>query len=58
MKCKDCKHSQRWRCGSKIIWYCGIRKSNRTQNKLLKIKANQEQCYLFEKEEENERNKI
>lgn len=43
-KCQNCKHSQRWQCGGSIIWYCSARKSNRTFNKLLKIKARQEAC--------------
>lgn len=43
-KCKTCEHFQRWECNSKIFFYCGIRKSNRTSNKQQKIKANQTAC--------------
>lgn len=46
--CKTCKHRERWECGSKIIQYCGIRKSNRTANGLLKIKAKNPSCYMYE----------
>jgi len=46
-KCKQCEFSERHPCNSKIIWYCGIRKSNRTSNGQLKIKANNISCRLF-----------
>ena len=46
--CRNCKHKQAWECGTKIIHYCGIRKSNRTTNKLLKIKCKNIACILFE----------
>jgi hypothetical protein len=49
--CKDCQHRQRWQCGSKVIQYCGVRRSNRTENKLLKIKAGNTACNLFKHEE-------
>ena len=48
--CKDCKHRQSWECNSKVFQYCGIRKSNRTDNGLLKIKCKDAACLLFEKE--------
>jgi hypothetical protein len=48
-RCNQCKHGQGHICGSKIIWYCWLRKSNRTDNGLLKIKARMEGCELFEK---------
>jgi len=32
------------------IFYCSIRKSNYTDNGLLKIKANKTSCFLFLKE--------
>jgi hypothetical protein len=48
--CKDCKHRQRWQCNSKVIQYCGVRKSNRTENGLLKIKCKNTACSLLEKE--------
>lgn len=45
--CRECLHRQRWECGSKIIQYCGIRKSRRTKNGLLKIRAKDKACTLF-----------
>jgi hypothetical protein len=47
-KCNDCEHRQRWECNSKIIQYCGVRKSNRTNNGLLKIKCKDKACALFQ----------
>jgi len=46
--CMDCEHRQRWECNSKVFQYCGIRKSNRTNNGLLKIKCKDDACLLFE----------
>lgn len=51
--CKDCKHRQRWECNSKVFQYCGIRKSNRTDNGLLKIKCKDVACMLFQKERQD-----
>lgn len=48
MKCKNCKHSERWQCGSKNFWYCGKLQSKRTDNGKLKIKANNPKCIHFE----------
>lgn len=48
--CLTCEHRQRWKCNSKIFQYCGIRKSNRTSNGLLKIKCKDTACELYEKE--------
>lgn len=48
--CRSCKHRERWQYNSKVIQYCGIRKSNRTQNKKLKIKCNTPACKGYEKE--------
>lgn len=45
--CRDCEHRQRWECNSKVIQYCGVRKSNRTDNGLLKIKCKTKECVLF-----------
>lgn len=45
--CKDCEHRQRWKCGGSIIQYCGVRKSNRTYNGLLKIKCKDVACDAF-----------
>jgi len=50
-KCLNCVHRQRWECNSKVIQYCGIKKSNRTQNGLLKIKCNTDACELFKEME-------
>jgi hypothetical protein len=46
--CNTCEHRQRWECNSKVFQYCGIRKSNRTNNGLLKIKCKDAACPLFE----------
>lgn len=45
--CKTCKHRQRWECDSKVFQYCGVRKSNRTANGLLKIKCKNPACNLY-----------
>lgn len=45
--CKDCEHRQRWQCNSKVFQYCGVRKSNRTENGLLKIKCKTKACGQF-----------
>ena len=45
--CKDCQHRERWECGSMIIQYCGVLKSNRTFNKKKKIKAKDKACLSF-----------
>jgi hypothetical protein len=39
VRCCDCDNHERWECGGSIIWYCGVLKSNRTENGKLKIKA-------------------
>lgn len=46
--CGTCKHRQRWKCGSKVIQYCGKNKCNRTYNGLRKIKCKTEACGLWE----------
>lgn len=48
--CRTCRHRQRWQANSKVIQYCGVRISRRTQNGLLKIKVTDEACVLYEKE--------
>jgi len=48
--CRHCEHRQRHQCGGSIIQYCGARKSNRTENGLLKIKVTDRACSLFKKE--------
>jgi len=48
-KCKQCEYSERHQCNSKIILYCGLRKSGRTSTGLFLIKANQISCEHFKK---------
>jgi len=48
--CRQCKHRERWQCGGSVIQYCGVRKSDRTENGLLKIKVTMAACLLFELE--------
>lgn len=45
--CRTCANRQRWQCGGKVIQYCGVRKSNRTFNRLLKIKGTNPACELY-----------
>lgn len=47
--CRTCIHRQRWECGSKVISYCRVRKSNRTFNGLQKVKCNQQACSQYVK---------
>ncbi len=46
--CKDCRHRERWQCNSKVFHYCGVRKSKRTQNALLRIRCKDKACMVFE----------
>lgn len=46
-KCGKCKHIERHEYRSKIIHYCGIRKSNRTSNGKLKVKCKNTACIHF-----------
>ena len=48
LTCNSCEHRQRWECNSKVFQYCGVRKSNRTDNGLLKIKCKDAACPLYE----------
>jgi len=48
LTCNSCEHRQRWKCNSKVFQYCGVRKSNRTHNGLLKIKCKDGACSLYE----------
>ena len=52
-KCRTCQHRQRWHCGGSIIQYCGVRKSNRTFNGLLKIKVTNNACAAYKEEEKS-----
>jgi hypothetical protein len=45
--CNTCQHRQRWECNSKVFQYCGVRKSNRTDNGLLKIKCKDAACVQY-----------
>jgi hypothetical protein len=47
--CRHCANRQPWGCGGSIIQYCGVRKSNRTKNGLLKIKVTDQACPAFVK---------
>lgn len=49
--CRQCYWAQAWECGAKVFYYCGKRKSNRTDNGLKKIKLKDLACLLFEKKE-------
>lgn len=49
-KCGYCKHIQKWEFNAKYFFYCAITKSNRTQNKLLKVKCKTIACSRFEKD--------
>lgn len=48
LTCNSCEHRQRWQCNSKVFQYCGVRKSKRTDNGLLKIKCKDAACPLYE----------
>jgi len=50
-RCKDCKHIQRWQCGGSFFFYCGLLKSRRTHNGLIKVKCKTPACALFENKE-------
>lgn len=45
--CRSCDNRERWQCGGSVIQYCGVRKSNRTENGLLKIKVTDVACPLY-----------
>lgn len=49
--CKTCENRQRHLCGARVFQYCGVRGSNRTVNRLLKIKINRPACQLYVKRE-------
>ena len=51
LTCLTCDHRERHQCGGSIIQYCGVRKSNRTENGLLKIKCKTPSCHLYKKME-------
>jgi len=47
MTCRSCEHRERHQCGGSVIQYCGVRKSNRTQNGQLKIKVTMPACAAY-----------
>lgn len=47
--CRSCDNRERWQCGGSVIQYCGVRKSNRTDNGLLKIKVTDAACAQYKK---------
>lgn len=47
LTCGTCEHRERHQCNSKVFQYCGIRKSGRTENGLLKIKCKTKACQLY-----------
>lgn len=49
--CRTCAHRERRQYGGSIIQYCGVRKSNRTYNGLLKIKVTNKACLAYEEEQ-------
>jgi hypothetical protein len=50
--CRTCLNRQRWLCGVRIIQYCGVRRSNRTENGLLKIKAKDAACAAYKEDKQ------
>lgn len=48
--CRTCEHRERHQCGSKVIQYCAIVKSNRTDNGKLKIKCKTPACLQYKEE--------
>ena len=47
LTCRTCANRQRWKCNSKIVQYCAVRTSNRTENGLLKIKCSDKACEAY-----------
>lgn len=45
--CRTCEHRERHLFNETIIQYCGVRKSNLTNNGLLKIKCKTVSCALY-----------
>jgi len=50
--CGSCAHRERHQCGGRVIQYCGVRKSNRTQNGKLKILCKTVSCFAYKSEQE------
>lgn len=51
--CRTCKHRERGARGDSIIQYCGVRKSGRTFNGLMKIKVTNPACVAYKSESSN-----
>ena len=45
--CLSCEHRERHQMGGSIIQYCGVRRSNRTENGMLKIKCKTQACSSY-----------
>jgi len=45
--CRTCENRQRWQCGGRVIQYCGVRKSKRTDNGLLRIRVTDAACLAY-----------
>lgn len=54
--CRECANRQRWQFdhSNTVQQYCGVRRSKRTHNGLLKIKCTQAACCLFKNDKDNE----
>lgn len=48
--CRTCRHRERWQCGSKVIQYCGIRRSARTSTGLKRIRVTDPACECHEED--------
>ena len=46
-KCGDCQHIEKWARDGSFFFYCQAIKSQRTSNKLLKVKRKRQACPLF-----------
>lgn len=48
--CRTCEHRERHQCGGRVIQYCGLHKSNRTDNGQLKIKVTNVACNWYKEQ--------
>lgn len=49
--CRTCIHREKWSHFGYTGQYCGVRKSKRTENGLLKIKVTMPACLAYKKKE-------
>lgn len=56
LTCRTCEHRERWQCGGSVIQYCGVRKSRRTDNGLLKIKVTMPACPVYKEQQKGGQN--